>query len=228
MYRSLHDNYERLLDRLPVAVKFNTEADVDAVTALDPACVVVATGARPYRPRHSLEGVEVVQVWGVLAGARFEGRTLIADWGGDPSALDCAEMLAAEGREVALAVGAVSPGETLHQYQRNAYIARLLRAGVEIHQYLGLHSASGGQVNFRNIFAPELESSIRADVLALAMGRVPHDGLAAALRAAGIEVEEAGDCLSPRTIEEAILEGTLAARRATERVAAAVRSPATA
>jgi hypothetical protein len=46
----------------------------------------------------------------------------------------------------------------------------------------------------------------------LALGRVPVDALAPDLRAAGLRVEEAGDCLSPRSLEEAVLEGTGAAR----------------
>jgi hypothetical protein len=106
------------------------------------------------------------------------------------------------------------PGETLHQYVRNSYLGRLSRAAVPIRHYLGLHSASSGEIRFRNIFAPELETVIEADVLALSLGRVPNDDLAEELRQAGLRVLEAGDCRSPRTIEEAILEGTLAAHAA--------------
>ena len=140
---------------------------------------------------------------------------MIGDWGGDAAALDCAELLAAEGRDVTLAVGAVSPGQTLHQYTRNQYIARLCRAGVRIEHYQGLESAAAGVVRFRNIFAPELVTEIAADALLVALGRVPDDGLARrAARRGGLAVEEAGDCRSPRGLEEAMLEGTLAARRA--------------
>jgi hypothetical protein len=69
-------------------------------------------------------------------------------------------------------------------------------------------------VRFRNIFAPDLVVELPADALLVALGRVPDDALADALRAhGGLAVEEAGDCRSPRGIEEAVLEGTLAARR---------------
>ena len=212
---SLTVNYEALLDRPNVELRLRTDADADAIAALEPDLVVLATGARPAPPRQQLDGVEVAQVWDVLAGARPAGRLLIADWGGDPAALDCAELLAAEGRDVTLAVGAVMPGETLHQYTRNGYIARLCRVGVRIEHYLGLESARDGLVRFRNIFAPDLQTEIAADALLVALGRVPEDSLADALRArGGLVVEEAGDCRSPRSIEEAVLEGTLAARRA--------------
>ena len=50
--------------------------------------------------------------------------------------------------------------------------------------------------------------------LLLSLGRVPEDALFAQLRERGnLTVRAAGDCLSPRGLEEAILEGTLAARR---------------
>jgi 2,4-dienoyl-CoA reductase-like NADH-dependent reductase (Old Yellow Enzyme family)/thioredoxin reductase len=212
---SLTANYDALLHRPNVELRLGAEADADVVAGLDPDLVVVATGARPAAPRHALDGVPVHQVWDVLAGARPSGRILIADWGGDASGLDCAELLAAEGRDVTLAVGAVMPGEVLHQYTRNQYIARLCRAGVRIEHYLGLVSAATGGVRFCNIFAPDLETVIETDALLVALGRVPDDGLANTLRErGGLTVEEAGDCRSPRSIEEAILEGTLAARRA--------------
>ena len=39
---------------------------------------------------------------------------------------------------------------------------------------------------------------------------LPKDSLTLALAERGLNVEEAGDCRTPRSIEEAILEGTLA------------------
>ncbi len=209
-------NYAELLRAANVRVELGVEADADVVERYAPDEVIVASGARPFEPRHSLSGVEVVQAWDVLAGRRTDGHVLIADWGGDAAGLDCAAKLAAEGRDVTLAVSAVVPGETLHQYTRNTYIARLLRAGVRIENWLGLQGAADGRANFRSIFAPDLETSIRCDVLALSLGRVPSQTLEAELRARGLSVASAGDCRSPRGLEEAILEGTLAAARLSE------------
>jgi hypothetical protein len=115
---------------------------------------------------------------------------------------------------VTVAVGSAALGETLHQYQRNLYAARLYRAGVRLLHHLELVAADRGTVRFRNIFAPELESAIAADVLVLALGRIPDRALVESLTGAGLEVQEAGDCLGPRGLEEAILEGTLAGRQA--------------
>ena len=147
----------------------------------------------------------------MLAGPVPEGRSaVVADWGGDASGLAAAELLAAKGSGVTLALGAATLGEAIHAYQRNLYAQRLYRAGVTIAHHLELVGAAGGGVRFRNLFARELETTLPADLLVLAYGRVPERGLAEELAALGLAVEEAGDCLGPRSAEEAILEGTLA------------------
>jgi NADPH-dependent 2,4-dienoyl-CoA reductase/sulfur reductase-like enzyme len=210
---ALTANYASLLGDVDLAL--GCVASVDAIVALEPELVVIATGARPAPARHVLNRIEVVQAWEVLDGsARLSGRVIVSDWGGDPAALDCAEMLAAAGCEVTIAVGAVMPGETVHQYARNQYLGRLARAGVTIADRHGLVSAADGEVEFANVFAPELRSWLRADALVLSHGRVPEDALEQQLRsrALPVPVVAAGDCRSPRGLEEAILEGTLAVR----------------
>jgi len=210
---ALTANYASLLQDVDLAL--GCVASVDAIVALAPELVVIATGARPAPARHSLERIEVVQAWDVLDGsARPSGRVIVSDWGGDPAALDCAEVLAAAGCEVTLAVGAVMPGETVHQYARNQYLGRLARAGVTIADRHGLVAAADGEVELANVFAPELRTSLPADALVLSHGRVPEDTLETQLRARALPapVLVAGDCRSPRSLEEAILEGTLAVR----------------
>ncbi|MEO8289695.1 MAG: FAD-dependent oxidoreductase, partial [Gaiellaceae bacterium] len=213
--RTLLANYTGLLAgvevRLGAAAPENVEADA----------VVVATGAAPYTPPVDLTGVEVLQAWDVLRGRGPRGRrVVVADWGGDASGLDAAEVLDRAGNTVTLALGSAAFGETLHQYQRNLYAARLYRAGIAVEQHLELAGTVAGGVLFRNVFAPELETALPADILVLALGRIP-----VRLAVAHPVVEEAGDCLSPRSLEEAILEGTLAVRRAVQRAAVGSPSP---
>jgi 2,4-dienoyl-CoA reductase-like NADH-dependent reductase (Old Yellow Enzyme family)/thioredoxin reductase len=208
------DNAERQLAAAGVEVRLGTTVSADAARGAD--AVVVATGARPYRDETlELAGVEVTGSWDVLAGHVPDGeRVTIADWGGDPSGLDAAEVLAAAGKSVTLVVASVAVGELVHQYRRNLYLRRLYRAGVAIEHHLRLDSAGDGIVRFRNVFARELVAELEADALVLAVGRVPEGSAAAMLAESGVSFEEAGDCLSPRSLEEAVLEGTLASRRA--------------
>jgi 2,4-dienoyl-CoA reductase-like NADH-dependent reductase (Old Yellow Enzyme family)/thioredoxin reductase len=211
LFRSLRSNYERLLAAGGIDVRLETEVDEAAIAELEPSTVVVATGARPFEPPLPLDGAEVLQAWDVLGGNVPAGvRAVVADWGGDPSGLDAAEVLHAAGNEVTIAVASASVGEAMHQYQRNLYLARLYRGGVHIEHHLELRGAVRGEAFFRNVFAPELEAALPADLLVLALGRVPEDRVAEKLRERGLTVEEVGDCRSPRSLEEAIFEGTLA------------------
>jgi 2,4-dienoyl-CoA reductase-like NADH-dependent reductase (Old Yellow Enzyme family)/NADPH-dependent 2,4-dienoyl-CoA reductase/sulfur reductase-like enzyme len=213
--RSLARNYRRLLEAANVETRLEADAAPESIATLAPDAVVVATGARPYEPDFPLAGIEVVQGWDVLLGPRAsDRRVVVADWGGDASGLACADVLKAAGNDVTVAVGSAALGETLHQYQRNLYAARLYRAGVRLVHHLELVDADPGAVRFRNVFAPELESDLPADLLVLALGRIPDQALAPSLAGAGLEVHEAGDCLGPRSLEEAILEGTLAGQEA--------------
>ncbi|MOA17450.1 hypothetical protein D3C78_1377110 [compost metagenome] len=45
------------------------------------------------------------------------------------------------------------------------------------------------------------------DTLVLCLGHAPHDELAGSLRELVAEVHLVGDCLTPRTAEEAVYEG---------------------
>jgi len=217
-------NYRHLLGRANVRIELGVRAELAVIRDAGADCVVVATGARPYAGRAELAGVPVLSAWDVLAGARRPGRVVIADWGGDSVALDCAEVLAGEGAEVTLATGALVAGEGLHQYVRSSYLGRLHRAGVRFENHQALAGASGGRVHFGNVFAPELSKSIEAEVLILSLGRVPADSLPGSLTGAGIAHRKAGDCCSPRGIEEAVLEGTLAMRELLELPAGAAPS----
>src|SRR5436190_17158544 len=112
---SLLANYERLLDGVEVRLGERVQEPPEADG------VILATGARPYVPRLPLAD-GFVSAWDILRGSRPEGgRVVVADWGGDASGLDAAELLAAGGYQVALAVGSAAFGEALHAYQRNLY-----------------------------------------------------------------------------------------------------------
>ena len=58
------------------------------------------------------------------------------------------------------------------------------------------HTASGEPILFENV-----------DTLVLCLGHRPQDALQQELAGLDIEIRMAGDCLAPRTAEEAVFEG---------------------
>ncbi|MGI8505491.1 MAG: FAD-dependent oxidoreductase [Solirubrobacteraceae bacterium] len=190
-----------------VTIKLGVEADAQLAEGYE--LVVLATGARAYDPELAISQAAVCQAWEAIRDPRAVGApALVADWGGGWDGLDAAERLAGAGVEVTLACAAPVPGETLHQYQRNLYLARLDELGVEILHHHEL-TAADGRPALRHVFSGAAKPLPALATLVLAQGRVPVDELWSELEAHPGAIR-AGDVLSPRTLEEAVLEGTLA------------------
>ncbi|MDK3017092.1 NADH:flavin oxidoreductase [Pseudodonghicola flavimaris] len=84
-----------------VAFRFNTFAEAEDITALDPDVVIVATGGLPDTEVLEAGDDLVVSAWDILAGDVAPGqRVLVYDDAGDPAALQAAEMIAGTGAEV--------------------------------------------------------------------------------------------------------------------------------
>jgi 2,4-dienoyl-CoA reductase-like NADH-dependent reductase (Old Yellow Enzyme family) len=211
-HRELWDRYRRSTGaRLRSAgVSVELSAPADAGLAADFDLVVLATGARPYEPLLSgAPGPAMRQAWeAIVDPASLTAPVLVADWGGGWDGLDAAERLAEAGVAVTLACAAPVPGETLHQYQRNLYLARLDRRTISILHHTEL-AIETGRVTLRHVFSGRELPMPPVQTLVLAQGRVPDDGLWAELERHPGAVR-AGDVLGPRTLEEAVLEGTLA------------------
>ena len=171
--------------------------------------VVLASGAQPYLPTLPATDLEIVTAWDAIRAPHdVTGPVLIADWGGGWDGLDAAERLAGAGREVTLACAGLVPGETVHQYQRNLYLGRLDEQRITIlhHSELALDTDT---LALRHVFSGARRPLPEVETLVLAQGRVPADELWAELESHPCAVR-AGDVLGPRTLEEAVLEGTRA------------------
>ena len=205
-------NLEREARRAGARLRAASPVDAAAVAAAAPDAVVLATGAVPYVP--AFEGdseAHTVDAWRALEGAEVGKAVVIADWRCDWIGLGLAEMLAVSGHHVRLMVNGQMAGESLQLYVRNHYLARLRRLGVEIVTHARLFGADAGSAYFQDTLTGEAIVADDMDTLVLALGHVARDDLGCALEAAGLPVTRIGDCLAPRTAEEAVLEGLAAA-----------------
>ncbi|MGZ4431979.1 MAG: FAD-dependent oxidoreductase, partial [Gaiellales bacterium] len=189
-------------------VRYGVSADAEAALGEQPDLVIVATGARAYRPPLEGSGPEPLHAWDVLDGAGTGERVVVADWGGDWTGLDAAEVLAARGCRVRLVTSAVGFGEAVHQYQRNLYLERLDLAGVELVHHLRPVALAEDSVEFRNVFSERPVVLEGVDTLVISAGRCSDHGPFEELEAQKVAVRRVGDALGPRSLEEAIREGT--------------------
>jgi NADPH-dependent 2,4-dienoyl-CoA reductase/sulfur reductase-like enzyme len=192
-----------------VAVRLETEVTLDLVKAEGADAVIVATGALPWRP--AIEGEEdahIVSAWQVLKGeANVGGRVVVADWRCDWIGLGIAERLARDGCKVTLAVNGYMPGQMIQMYVRDRWVGDLNKLGVEMIPYARLFGADSSSAYLQHTTSGEPIIIDEVDTIVTTLGHQPVTGLADALEDWEGDVLMAGDCLSPRTCEEAVLEG---------------------
>ena len=173
-----------------------------------PDAVILATGSRPHMPPFEGQAQQVVHAVDILAGrAKTGARVVVYDWMGDWAGCGIAERLAAEGAHVRLAVNHHCAAANIQTYIRFENIARLHKAGVEVHPWLRLYGGDGRTAYF--IHTPSREAVVMEDVdtIVLNTPNLQEDGLASVLDDLGIDYHVVGDALSPRTAEEAVYEG---------------------
>ena len=196
-------------ERAGVRIVTHTAVDADLVRREAPDVLVVATGARPRRPDLELENdPPVVDAWEVLRGASVpSGRVVVADWRCDWVGLGLAELLARAGHPVTLASTGYTAGFRLQQYVRDAMLAAVTRARVQLLPLTRIYGYDGTAVFLQHVLTGDAVIVEDVAALVLAQGSEPVADLLAPIEGFAGAVHAIGDCLAPRTVEEAVLEG---------------------
>jgi pyruvate/2-oxoglutarate dehydrogenase complex dihydrolipoamide dehydrogenase (E3) component len=202
-------NLAREMELAGVEVRLSTPVTLDLAKAEGAEAVIVATGARPHMPE--IEGADeghVVTAWQVLTReANCGGSVVVADWRGDWVGIGVAQMLALEGRRVRLMTSAIAPGINLQPYVRDMIVGELMRLGVTITPYARLAGVDEDTAYFEQTTTGEPILAEETETVVVALGHRSEDALLHELAAAGIAAEAIGDAMSPRSAEEAVLEG---------------------
>ncbi len=214
--------------RLGVTVDTGTEVTVDDLEAARSTgtAVVLATGGRPAPSEVPDDGsVPVVDAARALARdpeGLPDGPVVVHDTVGGPVGVGVAEWLAASGREVALVTGDPIAGTLLSLTGDLADAnTRLQRAGVRRELRAVLRRLADGRAHLEDPWTGATRS-VAAAVVVDCGHRLPDEELYLARPG----TLRAGDCVAPRGVLEAVLEGRRVALELCDPVTAA-RTPAT-
>ena len=212
-FGGLVSNLEREARTAGVRIQLNTAVTGASLLADNADAVILATGARPFWPDLELGQLDqVVDAWQVIEGTVRPGqRAVVADWRCDWVGLGVAEQLARSGCHVRLAVNGICAGQNLQIYLRDHWLGTLHRLGVEIISQVRLAGCDEDTVYFLHSASNEPVECCGVDTLVVAYGHASVCDLEPVVKAQGLELHLAGACQSPRSAEEAVYEGMLAA-----------------
>ncbi|MBX2839475.1 MAG: FAD-dependent oxidoreductase [Gammaproteobacteria bacterium] len=195
------------LEKVDVEINLNAEADAAMINDLDPEVIIVATGASPRLPDIEVNEMELVDSWSVIEGVTPLGHSVvIADWACDWSGLGVAQKLAQSGHHVRLLCGGSMPGESLQGIVRDQWIGELHALEVETTSFARFYGADGDTAFFQHMISEKPIICEQVDTIVSCYAPRANNQFAW-LNHLQTKVHFIGDAISPRTVEEAILEG---------------------
>ncbi|MCH8887655.1 MAG: FAD-dependent oxidoreductase [SAR324 cluster bacterium] len=211
------------LKRHGAALRLGREVTANTVLEAPPEeapdAVILATGQEETRPGHipGMDGPRVRTPIQVLEGPRpASGHALIIDEMGDHQAASLTEYLAGGGCRVTLVTSAFHVGQHLGaSLDLELWHGRLGALPDDPVTFVSGHivmDVSGDPLllNIQDNTQRNLEG---VDLIVPVNAGRPRDGMAAALEGHMAELYRVGDCLAPKDVGEAILDGHRAARR---------------
>jgi len=203
-------NEENQLKLLPVEIVLNKEVTAEFVMEQKPDVVIIATGSVPKEcPLPGTDGPHIFNVWQALLNEKDVGeRVLFIDNDGHHQATATAELLANRGRKVHIVTSSPTIGSELGPPQ-DSYLShqRLAQKGVTFTPDFAVVEIKGLEVNGLNFYSNEWRTFSDYDSVVYALGNRAEDGLYKALKGGVKELYRIGDCVAPRKIDMAILEG---------------------
>jgi 2,4-dienoyl-CoA reductase-like NADH-dependent reductase (Old Yellow Enzyme family) len=206
-------NLQGEAERAGAEIVTGVRVDAGFVRKRSADVVIVATGSISRKPDVEVNDDPILlDARDVIEGAEVpSGRVVVADWRCDWVGLGVAQLLAERGRKVSLCVDGYMAGEMLQQYVRNEMIAAVHKAGVDVITNVRVFGVDNDTVYLQHRLSgqPVLLEDVVATVFSV--GPLALAGLLDELTDYGGRVIGIGDCLAPRTVEEAVLEGLQAA-----------------
>jgi mycofactocin system FadH/OYE family oxidoreductase 2 len=207
------DYLQAQLQKLGISFHMGVEVTPEMILAQEVDSVVIATGAEPGQGLLPIAGHElphVTNIRRILRGEPIEGqKVVIIDETSSHGVLSVAELLLERGHSVEILSEDWYVGRDLvATHDLVAWMQRVLAAGLVMTPHTTIARIEPGQVVVADRFVAG-ERAVAADVVVLGAYERPAQALYYALKGRVPRLYRAGDCIAPRRIEQAILEGRL-------------------
>ncbi len=210
-------NLQREILEAGVEVRTGVEVTAEMIERESPDAVIIATGSRPSLP--SLPGAELPHVataWQVLQGekgAQAGEYVLVYDTVGFHQATSVAELLAERGCRVEVVTPQFYVGGDLGiTLDLELWYRRVLAKGVHLIANHFLASLGPNSATIINNYTGQPRQFEQLALAIMATPQTAHDALYQQLQGKVKQLYRVGDCVAPRRVEHAILDGERAAR----------------
>jgi mycofactocin system FadH/OYE family oxidoreductase 2 len=197
------------LEKLDVRIKLGVDVTADLVMRENPDTVVIATGGKKGYPPFAVseDAIPLGDTRDVLHNRLTLGKKVVLiDFTGGQPATSVAEFLIDNGHEVELLTAALYAGADLGPTQDlPLWYDRVLSKGITITSNVVVKDV-GKKITVFNHYSGA-EWQIEADSVVYATMGMPDSDLYFALKGKVKELYRIGDCLAPRRVEHAVLDG---------------------
>jgi len=212
------DWLEAQVRKLDVTIHLGQTITPEQVQAEAPDAVIVAVGGQPGSVAGiDLDGAEmpVVNPRQVLAGQvpAKPGKAVIIDPIGDYVGMSVAEWLTDQGWQIEVVTSDMFVGQRLTaSLELTPWNQRAAAKGIVFRPQIEVERVSGNTLHGVDIFDRTPIRIDKIDLLVSIAAEVPDEALYFALKADGRQLYRVGDCVAPRSMSQAILEGYRAGR----------------
>ncbi|MSQ72930.1 MAG: FAD-binding protein [Betaproteobacteria bacterium] len=199
----------RELQHQKVDIRLEVEGSVALIRDFAPDALVIATGSISYVPYiDGLDAAHACTALDLLGGTANVGNKVAVVGGLDDhlAPLMAAEWLADRGKQVTLLSECLLAGMGLEPATMHVALKRLLDKGIDVQTRSALVSA-GRTLTVEDVFTKRRRAIEDIDTLVFACASRPENTLAKEAAGLVAETYRIGDCLAPRRLVHATLDG---------------------
>ena len=201
---------KRQIEKSGVRIHLNKEVTLETVVEENPDVVILATGSVPLLP--SIPGIEkqIVLTPIEIFNGRVQAKRKAVVVGGGPTGCEVAHHLSENGCAVSIIELLPKLAAELESITRKVLLRKLKENNVRM---MTENKVSRIEENGVVVIGKDgKESFIEAEIVVMAVGNRPVNGLYEQIKSKGITTYQIGDCLEPRSAKTAIYEGAVIGR----------------